>query len=189
MLDTRAWAPAPDHPGDPLVVASEADATSIAGLAAEPEAARFGDSAAEAFDEPPVTAGPRWYRVRLRRWGWLAGLAPMMLIGAAAWLVLRIGDGRPSGLFGLIAGVTAAPGLLVVGAPFADSSNYPLAVAASAPLWLGLGFVASRRATASPVANWSDYARELLWLTAAVAVGAGAALLIATTYLGEDLVV
>ena len=134
-------------------------------------------------------SGPRWYRHRIRRWGWLAGLLPMAVIGAAAWLVLKIGDGRPSGMFGLVAGVIAAPGLLVAGAPFADSSNYPLAVVASVPLWLGIGFVASRRATASPVANWRDYSRELFWLTVAVAAGAGAALLAATLYLGESLVV
>lgn len=134
-------------------------------------------------------AGPRWYRAQLRRWGWLAGLAPMALIGGAAWLVLEIGDGRKSGLFGLAAGVTAAPGLLVAGAPFADSGNYPLAVLGSIPLWVVLGVVASRRATASPVAAWGDYARELLWLTVAVAFGAVAALAAAAVVLGESLVV
>ena len=136
----------------------------------------------------PVVEGPQWYRSRLRRWGWLAGLAPMVLIGGAAWIVLRVGEGRASGLFGLAAGVTAAPGLLVAGAPFASSSTYPLAVAASAPLWCALGLVAARRATVSPVAGWFDYARELLWLTVAVAVGAGVALAVATLYLGELLV-
>lgn len=112
----------------------------------------------------------------------------MALIGAAAWLVLQIGDGRASGMFGLAAGVTAAPGLLVAGAPFADSANYPLAVAGSAPLWVGLGLLASLRATARPVAAWGDYARELLWLTIAVAVGALVALGVATLALGESLV-
>jgi len=137
----------------------------------------------------PLVAGPRWYRSRLRRWGWLVGLVPMALIGGAAWLVLRLGDGRASGLFGLAAGVIAAPGLLAVGAPFADSSNYPLAVAGSAPLWAALGYLASRRATARPVAAWGDYARELLWLTIAVAAGAIAALGVAAAVLGESLVV
>lgn len=137
----------------------------------------------------PVIAGPRWYRSQLRRWGWLAGLFPMALIGGAAWLVLQIGDGRKSGLFGLGAGVTAAPGLLVAGAPFADSGSYPLAVLGSIPLWALLGLVASRRATASPVATWADYGRELLWLTVAVAIGALAALAVAAGVLGESLVV
>ena len=113
----------------------------------------------------------------------------MAVIGSAAWVVLRIGDGRPSGLFGLGAGVTAAPGLLVAGAPFADSGSYPLAVLGSVPLWAALGWFAGRRATMRPVADWGDYAREMLWLTTAVAIGAVAALVIAALALGESLVV
>lgn len=113
----------------------------------------------------------------------------MALIGGTAWLVLKLGDGRTSGLFGLGAGVTAAPGLLVAGAPFADSGNYPLAVVGSIPLWAALGALASRRATARPVATWRDYTRELAWLTIAVAVGAIAALAVAAVALGESLVV
>lgn len=136
---------------------------------------------------PPVVEGPRWYRARLRRWGWLAGLVPMAVIGASAWLVLQIGDGRMSGMFGLAAGVTAAPGLLVVGAPFGDSGDYPLAVLASVPLWAALGVLSAARATARPVATWSDYARELLWLTLAVAAGAIVALVAAALRLGESL--
>lgn len=113
----------------------------------------------------------------------------MAVIGGAAWLVLEIGDGRKSGLFGLATGVIAAPGLLVVGAPFADSANYPLAVLGSVPLWAVLGLLASRRATSRPIATWGDYGREMVWLTAAVAFGALAALGIATLVLGESLVV
>lgn len=113
----------------------------------------------------------------------------MALIGGAAWLVLQLGDGRASGLFGLAAGVTAAPGLLIAGAPFADSGNYPLAVLGSVPLWAALGVLASRRATARPMAAWDDYARELVFLTLAVAAGAVAALAVAAAVLGESLVV
>lgn len=134
-----------------------------------------------------MVAGPRWYRARLRRWGWLVGLVPMALIGGAAWLVLQLGDGRASGMFGLAAGVTAAPGLLAAGAPFGDSADYPLAVLASVPLWIALGALAAIRATARPVAGWADYARELLWLTLAVAAGATVALVAAALRLGESL--
>ena len=59
---------------------------------------------------------------------------------------------------------------------------------ASVPMWIVLGFVASRRATASSVASWRDYWRELLWLTVAVVMGAIAALVAATTILGESLI-
>ena len=111
----------------------------------------------------------------------------MALLGAASWLALRVADGRTSGLLGLVAGVSAAPGLLVVGAPFADDAQYPLAVAASIPIWLALGFLASRRATRATCASWSDYWREMTFLTVAVVLGAIAALAAATWILGESL--
>lgn len=136
----------------------------------------------------PLTAGPRWYRARIRLLGPLLGLVPMAILGAIAWLALRLGDGRTSGLIGLVAGVAAAPGLLVAGAPLADNSSYPPAVLASIPLWLCLGFLASRRATVSPIAAWRDYWREMVWLTVAVVLGASAALIAATAILGESLI-
>jgi len=132
-------------------------------------------------------AGPRWYRARIRLLGPLFGLIPMVILGAIAMIALRVGDGRTSGLVGLFAGVSAAPGLLLAGAPFADDARYPLAVLASTPLWLLLGLLASRRATRHPTANWSDYALELLWLTIAVVLGACGALIAATAVLGESL--
>jgi hypothetical protein len=137
----------------------------------------------------PLTAGPRWYRTRLRTFGPVLGVVPMALLGAVSHLALRFGDGRPSGLVGLLAGVSAAPGLLVAGAPFADESNYPTAVLGSIVLWLALGFLASRRATRSPMAAWRDYWREMIWLTIAVVMGAMAAFVAATAVLGESLVV
>ncbi|MDJ0767829.1 MAG: hypothetical protein QNJ12_03510 [Ilumatobacter sp.] len=136
----------------------------------------------------PLTAGPRWYRTRIRLLGPLFGVLPMAVLGGTAMVALRVSDSRSSGLIGLIGGVSAAPGLLVAGAPFADEGRYPLAVLASVPMWIVLGFVASRRATASSVASWRDYWRELLWLTVAVVMGAIAALVAATTILGESLI-
>jgi len=136
----------------------------------------------------PVPEGPRWYRSRIRRLGPLFGLVPMIVIGAVAWLALRLGEGRTSGMIGLAGGAIAAPGLLVAGAPFSSSDGYALAVMASVPLWLLLGFVAARRATRSPIATWASYGKELLWLTVAVGVGAGIALGGAALSLGESLV-
>lgn len=109
----------------------------------------------------------------------------MAVVGLPALLALWLGDGRTSGTVGLIGGVTAAPGLLVAGAPFADDGRYLLAVLGSVPLWIVLGAVASRRATATVLASWRDYARELLWLTGGVAVGAVGALVVASQILGE----
>ena len=133
-------------------------------------------------------AGPRWYRARIRWFGPWLGLVPMAILGGLALLALRLGDGRLSGLIGLIGGVSAAPGLLVAGAPLASSGNYPLAVFASVPLWLVLGLIASRRATANAVASWRDYWRELMFLTIAVGLGALAALIAATQILGESII-
>lgn len=121
--------------------------------------------------------------------GPIYGLIPMMILGAVALTALELGDGRVSGLIGLFVGTAAAPGLLVAGAPFGDEANYPLAILASVPLWLLLGFVAAIRATRRPVAAWSDYARELFYLTIAVGIGSTAALLVATSIVGESLIV
>jgi hypothetical protein len=140
-------------------------------------------------DESPLTGGPRWYRARIRTWGPLLGVIPMIVLGATAMIALRVGDGKTSGLIGLFGGVSAAPGLLVAGAPFADESRYPLAVLASVPLWLLLGLIASRRATRSLVANWADYWRELTYLTIGVVLGASGALIAAGSILGETLIV
>jgi len=121
--------------------------------------------------------------------GPIVGLIPMAVLGVIALAALGFGDGRVSGLTGLFVGTAAAPGLLVAGAPFGDEANYPLAVAASVPLWLVLGFVAAVRATRRPIATWTDYARELICLTIAVGVGAATALLVATSVVGESLIV
>ena len=119
----------------------------------------------------------------------MLGVVPMVILGAVSLIALRAGDGRTSGLIGLFSGVSAAPGLLVAGAPLADDARYPLAVLASVPLWLALGFLASRRATNRVMAGWLDYWRELLWLTAGVILGAIGALIVATALLGESLIV
>ena len=126
--------------------------------------------------------------MRIRLFGPVLGIVPMAVLGAVSWLALRIGDGRTSGLLALVAGVSAAPGLLFVGAPFADDAKYPMAILASMPLWLVLGLIASRRATRSTVASWRDFWREMTYLTVAVVIGAIVALAAATKILDESLV-
>ena len=125
--------------------------------------------------------------MRIRLFGPVLGMVPMAVLGAVSWLALRIGDGRTSGLLALVAGVSAAPGLLFVGAPFADDAKYPMAILASMPLWLVLGLIASRRATRSTVASWRDFWREMTFLTIAVVLGAIVALAAATSILGQSL--
>ena len=101
--------------------------------------------------------GPRWYRTRIRSWGPLVGLVLPAVIGAAAYASLEYSDASWSGAIGLLGGVASAPGLLVVGAPFGNSSLYSIAIAASGVLWMAVGFLASRRATRNPLATWADY--------------------------------
>ncbi len=109
-------------------------------------------------------------------------------MGSIAWVALKTSDGRLSGILGLFGGVSAAPGLLIAGAPFGDESQYPLAVLASIPLWMLLGFLASRRATRSVVASWRVYWLQLTWLTIGVIAGSMAALVAAASILGESMV-
>lgn len=109
------------------------------------------------------------------------------LIGAISYIALEYSDASWSGALGLVGGVAAAPGLLIVGAPFGDSGLYLLAIAVSAIMWMGIGLLASRRATRNPLATWADYWRHYLWMAGGIWIGAGIALGIATVYLGEAL--
>lgn len=119
--------------------------------------------------------------------GPLLAVVPPAVLGGVAWLALAVSDSRWSGVVGLFGGVIAAPGLLVAGAPFGDESTYVRAVLASIPLWVVVGFAASRRATRSPMAAWADFWREYTWLAIGVAVGAVGALVAASAVLGESL--
>ncbi len=131
--------------------------------------------------------GPRWYRTRIRSWGPLVGLTVPTIIGVLAYASLKYSDAAPSGAMGLLGGVIAAPGLLVVGAPFGDSNQYPLAIAASSVLWIMIGLLASRQATRNPLATWADYWRHYFWLAGGIWVGAAIALGLATVSIGEAL--
>jgi hypothetical protein len=77
--------------------------------------------------------------------------------------------------------------LLVVGAPFGNSDLYSIAIAASGVLWMGVGLIASRRATRNPLATWTDYWRHYFWLASGIWVGAGIALGRATITIGVSL--
>ena len=152
------------------------------------EASSYDAASAEAARGQPLIEGPRWYRHRIRTWGPFLALVAPGILGAVAWLSLRLFDTAWSGAVGLIGGVLAAPGLLAAGAPFGDNDMYPIAVAASGLLWLLIGFLASRQATRNPMATWSDYIRHLAWMTAGVWVGAGAALAIAALSISDSLI-
>ena len=77
----------------------------------------------------------------------MVAVVPPAVLGGVALVVLWFGSGRLSALIGLLAGVTAAPGLLAVGAPIAEQSAYPIAIAASVLFWAVIGLTAAWRAT------------------------------------------
>ena len=104
-----------------------------------------------------------------------------------AWAALRISDAGWSGAVGLVAGVCAAPALLAVGAPFGDNDLYPIAVGASAVMWLLVGWLATRRATRNPMATWRDYWRHFAWLCGGIWLGACAALGVSALVVADPL--
>lgn len=131
--------------------------------------------------------GPRWYRFRIRSRGPIVGLLLPTVIGVVSYAALGLSNASWSGAIGLLGAVIAAPLLLVVGAPFGDSSRYLLAIVASGVLWLGVGWLAASRATRNPLATWTDFWRHYLWMAGGIAGGAVLALGMATIALGEAL--
>lgn len=136
----------------------------------------------------PVPAGPRWYRSRIRRYGPPLALALPVALWVLDAAVRQFLGGRLRGWTSLVLRVCAAPGLLAVGYPFATSSERPLGLVLSVPVWLVVGYAAARVATRNPVATFRDYWRAYLWLAGAVFAGAGLALVLAGVLLGRSLV-
>lgn len=120
--------------------------------------------------------GPRWYRVRLRALGPLAAVAPPLVWGTSAWLLLANTSHPVGSTLGLLGVLTAAPVLLVVGAPLGSAGLYPLAVAGSVAVWAALGAWAARRATRRSVAGWPEFWGQYLWMVTGVVLGALGAL-------------
>jgi len=135
----------------------------------------------------PLVEGPRWYRGRIRLWGPFAALVVPGVVGLVAYLSLQLFDTAWSGAVGLVGGVAAAPVLLLVGAPFGNRGIYPVAVLASAGLWIGIGWLAARRATRNPVADWAEYWKQLVPLMLGIWAGACGALAIAAVFIGDSL--
>ena len=134
----------------------------------------------------PVPQGPRAYRQRLRRFGPLLGLLPAAVLGGLAWLSLYDNVSSVRGVFGFLLAVLAAPCLLVAGVPLTPgAASCVAALVGSALMWLTLGSLAARRATRRPVAMWSDFWREFVWLAAGVWAGVVLALAVVDLLLGR----
>jgi len=100
---------------------------------------------------------------------------------------MRFSDTAWSGAVGLIGGVFAAPGLLLVGAPFGEQDLYPIAIAASGLLWLLVGLLASRRATRNPMATWPDFWRHYAWMAGGICLGCIVALGVSAAVISDSL--
>jgi hypothetical protein len=141
-----------------------------------------------ATTEYGLTGGPRWYQRRIRVFGPFLALLVPGLVGAAAYAALKMSDAAWSGTFGTAASYFAAPALLAIGGPLADAALKPLAMGASALMWLLAGVLASRRATRNPFATWSDFWRHYSWMLFGIWVGVMMALAIASAWIGPDLI-
>lgn len=140
-----------------------------------------------ATTEYGLTGGPRWYQRRIRIFGPLLALLIPAIVGAVAYGALQMSEATWSGTFGTAASYFAAPALLAIGGPLADDALRPLALAASALMWLLAGVLASRRATRNPFATWGDFWRHYSWMLAGIWVGVMMAVAIATAWIGPDL--
>ncbi len=114
-------------------------------------------------------------------------LIPPTIVGIGGAVLLRLGDSRPTGIAGLVTGLWAAPGLLVLGAPLSDAGLYPFGIGLSIVAWLLIGFVASRRATRDPMADWSQYWSHYLWAAGGILLGVVAALVVVGVVFRETL--
>jgi hypothetical protein len=133
-----------------------------------------------------VPDGPRAFRNRIRRLGPFVGTFPASLLGLLAVLLLRHNVATTRGIAGFAATVFAAPALLAAGIPLTgESSRMMIGIAASIVLWLVVGVVATRRATRSPVATWTDYWREYLWLAGGIWIGVCVGLFVIQLVLGR----
>ena len=137
--------------------------------------------------QAPLVEGPRWYRNRIRVRGPFAALIVPGIVGFVAYFSLQLFDTAWSGVIGLVGGVLAAPVLLLVGAPFGDRGSYPLAVLASAVLWMAVGLIAAMRATRNPLADWGEFWKQFVPLLLGVWAGVLVALVIATVIIGDTL--
>ena len=137
---------------------------------------------------PAVPNGPRAFRYRIRRFGAIVALAPAAALGLLSFLLLHHNSATTRGVAGFAAAVLGGPALMAFGVPLASgTSKIVLGALVSAVLWVGVGVIASLRATRSPVASWRDFWREYLWLAAGIWAGVVVALVVVEVSVGRAL--
>jgi hypothetical protein len=136
----------------------------------------------------PVDPANAARRRSIRSTGPVVALIVPAALGAAALLLLWGSTSTGRGVGGFALALLAAPALPAAGVPLRSGAKVVLlAVAASALLWLGLGWFAARRATRDTPATWARFWGEFAWMAVAVWAGTGLAVLGANLVLGRSL--
>jgi len=136
-----------------------------------------------------VPSGLAETRERVRRRGWLAGLAVPVVVVALAAIVLEIpAEGHVANLLGVtgsLLALLAVPTAVAFGIPVeVGPVRAGLAVATSLLLWALLGAWAGRRVSQRVVGGWREWVVEFGWvmlcLWAGVLTGVGVLLHLAS---------
>ena len=136
----------------------------------------------------PVDPANAARRRSIRSTGPVVALIVPAALGATALLLLWGSTSTGRGVGGFALALLAAPALPAAGVPLRSGAQVVLlAVAASALLWLGLGWFSARRATRGTPATWARFWGEFAWMAVAVWAGTGLAVLGANLVLGRSL--
>ena len=154
-----------------------------------PPRATVAFTAPPAASESVVPAGLAATRERVRRRGWVAGLAVPVVVVAIAAIVLEIpAEGHIAnvlGVAGSLLALLAVPTAVAFGIPVeVGPVRAGLAVTTSLLLWALLGWWAGHRVSQRVVGGWREWAVEFGWLTlclwAGVLTGVGVLLHLAS---------
>jgi len=187
-LDARqaTAAPAPATAADDLWAATVPGTTPRAAPRATPQPMRAQQPTAA--PRQPVDPANAARRRSIRSTGPVVALIVPAALGATALLLLWGSTSTGRGVGGFALALLAAPALPAAGVPLRSGAQVVLlAVAASALLWLGLGWFAARRATRGTPATWARFWGEFAWMAVAVWAGTGLAVLGANLVLGRSL--
>ena len=148
-----------------------------------PEAARPPTGTRQPADPAAATR-----RRSIRGTGPVLALLVPATLGVVAALLLWGNTSTGRGVGGFLLALLAAPALPMAGVPLRSGAQVLLlSAAASALLWLALGWFAARRATTGGSATWRRFWGEFAWMAVAVWTGTGLAVLGANLVLGRSL--
>jgi phosphatidylserine synthase len=135
----------------------------------------------------PVPDGPTAYRLRLRRWGPLMGLAVPAGAIVVAFVLYRVspcdGIACVENLTVWLLAAMAVPTALLWGLPIeAGAGRYAGAAVTSALVWAAVGHLAAYRATRRSLATWRTWWTEYAWFAGAIWIGVGVGVYVIRSY-------